>query len=161
MSTFKQAVKRVMGSHPVEPEESNADVVRGKRVLVVDDIDVNRIILLKILSTLGAVCDSANNGQEAVDKFEASQPGDYDLIMMDVQMPVMDGYTATRTIRGSSHPSARSVPIIAMTANAFVDDVREAIESGMDAHIAKPVQIDTLKATIQQVLDRRREQNSG
>ena len=76
-------------------------------------------------------------------------------------MPVMDGYTATRTIRSSSHPSANSVPIIAMTANAFVDDVREAIESGMDAHIAKPVQIDNLKATIQQVLDSRAEQTTA
>ncbi|MDE5598303.1 MAG: response regulator, partial [Lachnospiraceae bacterium] len=83
----------------------------------------------------------------------------YDLILMDVQMPVMDGYTATRTIRGSSHPSAKSVPIIAMTANAFVDDVREAIESGMDAHIAKPVQINNLKAAIQQVLDNRPNQS--
>ena len=80
---------------------------------------------------------------------------------MDVQMPVMDGYTATRTIRSSNHPSAKSLPIIAMTANAFVDDVREAIESGMDAHIAKPVQIDNLKATIHQVLDSRTEQGAG
>ena len=74
---------------------------------------------------------------------------------MDVQLPVRDGYTATRTIRGSSHASARLVPIIAMTANAFVEDVREAVESGMDAHLAKPVQIDNLKATIQQVFDKR------
>ena len=74
---------------------------------------------------------------------------------MDVQMPVMDGYTTTRTIRSSQHACSKTVPIIAMTANAFVDDVREAIESGMDAHIAKPVQIDNLKATIQQVLDNR------
>ncbi|MBD5133553.1 MAG: response regulator [Clostridiales bacterium] len=155
MSTFKEAVKRVMGSRQSKPEENQTDVVRDKHILVVDDIEVNRIILIKILSSLGATCDSAANGQEAADKFKASQPGDYDLILMDVQMPVMDGYTATRTIRHSGHPSAKSVPIIAMTANAFVDDVREAIESGMDAHIAKPVQLDNLKATIQQVLDNR------
>ena len=160
MSTFKEAVKRVMGNNQGKSEGNRTDVVRDKHVLVVDDIEVNRIILIKILSSLGAVCDSANNGQEAVDKFEASQPGDYDLVLMDVQMPVMDGYTATRTIRGSGHPSAKSVPIIAMTANAFVDDVRDAIESGMNAHIAKPVQIDNLKATIQQVLDRRKEQEA-
>ena len=73
---------------------------------------------------------------------------------MDVQMPVMNGHAATRAIRASGHPSARSVPIIALTANAFVDDVREAIESGMDAHIAKPVQIDDLKAAVRQVLDK-------
>ena len=132
-------------------------MVRGKHILVVDDVEVNRILLTKILTTLGAVCDTAANGQEAVDKFEASQPGEYDLIMMDVQMPVLNGYEATRAIRGGGHPSAKSVPIIAMTANAFVDDVREAIASGMDAHIAKPVQRDSLKATIQQVLDSRAE----
>ena len=161
LSTFKQAVKRVMGSRQGKPEENKTDVVRDKHILVVDDIEVNRIILVKILSSLGAICDSAANGQEAVDRFEASQPGDFDLVLMDVQMPVMDGYTATRTIRGSDHPSAKSIPIIAMTANAFVDDVREAIESGMDAHIAKPVQIDNLKTTIQQVLDKKAEQNSN
>ena len=88
-----------------------------------------------------------------MDKFNASQPGEYNLILMDVQMPVLDGYGATRSIRAGEHPSAKTVPIIAMTANAFVDDVRDALEAGMDAHIAKPVQIDNLKSTIQQVLD--------
>ena len=122
---------------------------------MVDDIEVNRIILVKILGTLGAECDTAANGQEAAEKFEASRPGEYDLILMDVQMPVMDGYEATRAIRSSSHPMAETMPVIAMTANAFVDDVRDALESGMDAHIAKPVQIDNLKATIQQVLEGR------
>ena len=156
MSTFKEAVRRIMGSRE-KPKFRQSDVVRDKHILVVDDIEANQIILVKILSSLGAICDSAANGQEAVDKFNASGPGDYDLILMDVQMPVMDGYTATRTIRSSDHPSAESVPIIAMTANAFVDDVRAAIESGMDAHIAKPVQLDNLKATIRQVLDNRSE----
>ena len=131
------------------------DIVLGKHILVVDDIEVNRIILVKILSSLGADCDTAVNGQEATEKFTSSLPGEYDLILMDVQMPVMDGYEATKAIRNSSHPLAKTVPIIAMTANAFVDDVRDAIESGMDAHIAKPVQIDNLKSTIQQVLDAR------
>ena len=154
MSTFKDAIRRVMGGLK-HLGASQSDVVHGKHILVVDDIEVNRIILVKILTTLGAVCDTASNGQEAAEKFESSQPGQYDLILMDVQMPVMDGYEATRTIRRSAHPCARTIPIIAMTANAFVDDVRDAIASGMDAHIAKPVQIDNLKATIQQVLDSR------
>ncbi len=157
MSSFKTAIRRVMNSQE-KKEDSRKDVVRGMHILVVDDIEVNRIILVKILSTLGAECDIAGNGQEAAETFEASRPGEYDLILMDVQMPVMDGYAATRAIRSSRHPSAKTIPIIAMTANAFVDDVRDAIESGMDAHIAKPVQIDSLKATIQQVLDSRREQ---
>ena len=154
LSTFKDAIQRVMGSQK-SAEDRRSDVVRGRHILVVDDIEVNRIILVKILGTLGASCDTAGNGQEAVEKFESSQPGTYDLILMDVQMPVMDGYAATRAIRASGHPSAGTVPVIAMTANAFVDDVRDAIESGMDAHIAKPVQVDKLKSTIQQVLEDR------
>ena len=157
MTTFKEAIRRVMGSAE-KKEEVRSDVVRSKHILVVDDIEVNRIILVKILGSLGADCDTAANGQEAVEKFEASQPGEYDLILMDVQMPVMDGYTATRAIRSSGHPMAKTMPVIAMTANAFVDDVREALESGMDAHIAKPVQIENLKATIRQVLDSRLKQ---
>ncbi|MDE7261287.1 MAG: response regulator [Oscillospiraceae bacterium] len=157
ISTFKEAIRRVMGG-PKTREGVQSDVVLGKHVLVVDDIEVNRIILVKILSTLGADCDTAGTGREAVEKFENGPPGEYDLILMDVQMPVMDGYEATRAIRSSSHPAAQKIPIIAMTANAFVDDVRDAIESGMDAHIAKPIQMDKLKATIQQVFDSRKEQ---
>jgi len=157
MSAFKEAVRRVMSGRK-EQEHRQDDAVQGMNILVVDDIEVNRIILVKILGSLGAVCDTAENGREALEKFMASSPGAYDLILMDVQMPEMDGYAATRAIRGSGHPSAGAVPIIAMTANAFVDDVREAIESGMDAHIAKPVQVETLKSTIRQVLDSRREQ---
>jgi len=154
MSTFKEAIRRIMGSVD-GAKRQEPDVVKGKHILVVDDIEVNSIILIKILSTLGASCDTAKNGHEAVEKFMNAPPGGYDLILMDVQMPEMNGYEATRAIRASSHPSAKSVPIVAMTANAFVDDVRDAIDSGMDAHIAKPVQIDKLKATIQQVLDSR------
>jgi len=157
MSNFKAAVRRVMDSQ-AKPEQSADNAVQGMKIMVVDDIEVNQIILVKILSSLGAVCETAGNGQEAVDKFAASQPGEYSLILMDVQMPVMDGYTATRAIRASSHPDAQTLPIIAMTANAFIDDVRNAIESGMDAHIAKPVQLDKLTATIQQVLETRRKQ---
>ena len=153
MSTFKEAVRLMLG-RAKEAERQEADVVKGMHILVVDDIEVNRIILVKILTTLGAECDTASNGQEAVEKF-MDAPSGYDLILMDVQMPGMNGYEATRAIRASDHPSAKAIPIIAMTANAFVDDVRDAIDSGMDAHIAKPVQVDKLKATVQQVLDSR------
>ncbi len=156
MSTFKEVICRVVDA-PQIAEKGKDSVVQGKRILVVDDIEVNQIILMKILSSQGAVCEAVVNGQEAVDAFLNSPPGTYDLILMDVQMPVMGGYEATRIIRASNHPEAKSVPIIAMTANAFVDDVRDAIDSGMDAHIAKPIQIDKLKATIQQVLDSRKE----
>lgn len=114
------------------------------------------MILKKILSTLGAACETAENGQEALDKFVSSAPGEYDLILMDVQMPIMDGYTASRAIRASSHPSAKTVAVIAMTANAFVDDVREALAAGMDAHIAKPIVVNKMTDIIQDVLDHKR-----
>ena len=91
----------------------------------------------------------------------SSLPGTYDLILMDVQMPVLDGYAATRAIRSSDHPSAKTLMIIAMTANAFVEDIRVAIESGMDAHVAKPVRLDNLKDTIQQVFDSRKQQETS
>jgi len=152
MSTFKEAIHRTMEAKKPAALGGGGGM-EGRRIMVVDDIEVNRLILVKILSTMGAECEVAENGQEAVKLFEASHPGEYDAILMDVQMPVMDGYTATRTIRACAHAEAKTVPIIAMTANAFVDDVRDAIESGMNAHVAKPIQVDKLKEAILQVLD--------
>ena len=154
ISSFKTAIVRVMGSLK-GMETKNESLLSGKRILVVDDIEVNRIILVKILHAQGADCDTATNGQEALDTFRQSPPGTYDLILMDVQMPMMDGYAATKAIRSSGCPGCGTVPIIAMTANAFVDDVRDAIEAGMDAHVAKPVQVDKLTSTIRQILDSR------
>lgn len=155
MSSFMSAIKRIMGGKE-EKDISAAgmgDVVRGRHILVVEDIEVNRMVLMKILSTRGAVCDIAVNGKEAVDKFVQSQPGQYDIILMDVQMPVMDGYEATRAIRASGHPCAKEIPIIAMTANAFADDVKDALSAGMDAHVSKPVILEKLEAAIKKVLD--------
>lgn len=156
MHSFKEAIRRIMdgrrGKNPAEKKES---VVAGKNILVVDDIEVNRMILVKILDSLGAICDIAVNGQEAVDKFTQSQPGTYDIILMDVQMPVLDGYEATKAIRASGHPSAESIAIVAMTANAFVDDVRDALASGMDAHVSKPIVLEQLKNTLREVMERK------
>ena len=162
MVSFQDAIRRVMagrgkphlgGPQAASPPSSSnpKDVLRGKHVLVVDDIEVNRIILTKILASFGAECDTAENGQIAVDKFLSSAAGDIDLIMMDIQMPVMDGYTATRTIRASDHPSAQSIPVVAITANALVEDVRESLKAGMDAHIPKPVVVDKLLASLREV----------
>ena len=158
MTTFKEVIQRVMGSRKKVKTESGSMVVKGKHILVVDDIEANRLVLTKILSSMGAVCDVACNGQEALERFLDSPPDDFDLILMDVQMPVLDGYAATRAIRSSDHPSAKTLPIIAMTANAFVDDVRTALESGMDAHIAKPIRPDKMSDTIQQVFDKRKQE---
>ncbi len=159
MTNFKEVIRRVMGRKKKVRSEMDSRIVEGKRILVVDDIEANRLVLVKILSTLGADCDEACNGQEAVDKFLSSSSGDYDLIFMDVQMPVLDGYAATKAIRRSDHPLAKTMPVIAMTANAFVEDIRTAIEAGMNAHIAKPIQLDKLKDTIQEVLKNENNRN--
>ena len=156
MTNFKDTIQRMKGAGKTSsPADEGKSVVEGRRILVVDDIDVNRMILVKIMTTLGANCDIAVDGQDALDKFKASQPGEYDLILMDIQMPILNGYESTRAIRASGHPSAQSVAIIAMTANAFVNDVRNALEAGMDAHLAKPIVLDQLKSTIQEVLARK------
>jgi len=152
LSNFQDIVRRVKGERKsAAPQPKNP--VDGKHVMVVDDIEVNRLILTKIMGTLGAVCEIAVNGQEAVEKFTASPAGTFDIIMMDIQMPLMDGYSAARAIRASDHPDAQSIAIIAMTANAFVDDVREALAAGMDAHIAKPIVVNKMVSTVQEVLD--------
>ncbi|MBD5099184.1 MAG: response regulator [Clostridiales bacterium] len=156
MSNFKEAVQRMQegGSAPAQPKEKRS-AMKGLHILVVDDIEVNRIILTKILTTLGAECETACDGQEALEKFERSQPGQYDIIFMDVQMPVLNGYEASRAIRASAHPRASQVPIIAMTANAFMDDIRDALEAGMDAHVSKPIVIEQMEAAVQEVLERK------
>ncbi len=124
----------------------------GKRMLLVDDIDINRMIIAEMLDGYNITIDEAANGREAIEKFIASTPGAYDFILMDVQMPEMDGYTATRNIRVSAHPDAVRVPVIAMTANAFKDDVDKAMNSGMNAHVAKPVEFAVMMETIAKVL---------
>ena len=99
----------------------------------------------------------APNGQKAVELFEASRPGQYDMVLMDVQMPVMNGYEATRAIRASAHPDARTIPIVAMTANTFAEDVRNAMDAGMDDHLGKPIDMDAMRRTIGQLMAAKRE----
>ncbi len=159
MSNFRDSVERIMGQS-LKPVSSlkNDSSINGMHILVVDDIEINRMILLKILEKLGATCDTAENGQDALKKFENSKPGEYDIILMDIQMPIMNGYEATTAIRASAHPSAKHIAVIAMTANAFIDDVQAALEAGMDAHIAKPIVVDTLKSTIKEVMRIKKEE---
>ena len=119
----------------------------GRHVLLVEDNEINREIAMELLKMVEITVDYAGDGQEAVDKFLAF--GDnYDLILMDVQMPVMDGYRATQAIRSSGHPRAGSIPIIAMTADAFHEDVVRAAEAGMDGHLAKPIDPERLYQTL-------------
>jgi len=154
LSNFMRAVEKVMGSRKIAAAATTkVSAAQGKRFMIVEDIEVNRLILNKILTNCGAECVAAENGQVAVDLFTKSAPGTYDMILMDVQMPVMNGYDATRAIRASDHPEASTIPIVAMTANAFADDVRDALDSGMDAHIAKPIVLEQLELTMRKVFE--------
>lgn len=134
------------------PETAEASL-KGKHFLCAEDNDLNAEILQALLQMEGASSDFCANGLEAVEAFAAAEPGRYDAILMDVQMPVMNGLDATRAIRRSESPIARTIPIIAMTANAFSEDVQRCLASGMDAHIAKPIDIAALERTLQSVLD--------
>ena len=124
----------------------------GCRVLLVEDNDINREIARTLMEELGVTVEEARDGAEAVEKVSASPEGTYDLIFMDVQMPVLDGYGATRAIRALKRADAASVPIIAMTANAFEEDVRLALRAGMNAHFAKPIDFDQLEKLLEQYL---------
>ena len=123
-----------------------------KKLLLVDDIEVNREIAVMMLTQFGFTVDTATNGQEAVDKVAASNVGDYDIVLMDIQMPVMDGYEAARTIRALSNPQLANIPIIAMTANAFSEDIQAAKDAGMNDHIAKPIDVSKMIETIKKIL---------
>ena len=113
---------------------------------------INMEIANMILSQLGFVIETAENGQNAVDMVSSSEPGYYDLILMDIQMPVMDGYTATKTIRALGNRKLAQIPIVAMTANAFAEDIRASEEAGMQGHIAKPIDVNVMIQTLTNVL---------
>lgn len=124
----------------------------GKRFLLAEDNELNQEIAIELLKITGAEIDCTRDGKEAVEHFITSPAGYYDLILMDVQMPITDGYAATRKIRTSSHPDADTIPIVAMTANTFSEDVDAAYAAGMNGHIAKPINVETLYQTISELL---------
>ena len=136
----------------ISPEETKNQSLAGLKILAAEDNEINAEILCELLDIEEAVCDIAPNGKEALEKFEASEPGKYDIIFMDIQMPVMNGYEAARAIRECKHKNAKSIPIIAMTANAFDDDVKAALDAGMNAHLAKPIDMDKLKALVASIM---------
>ena len=125
----------------------------GRRILLVEDNLINSEIAQEMLSQTGAAVECAEDGEVALEKFRQSGPGYYDLILMDVQMPRMDGHACSRAIRASEHPDATIVPIVAMTANAFSEDVSEALASGMDDHLAKPIDLQIFYSTLSRFLD--------
>ncbi|MDR0290609.1 MAG: response regulator [Treponema sp.] len=124
----------------------------GKRCLVVDDIEINREIVMELLSEAGFTMEAAENGKDALDKFAASKEGYFDIILMDMQMPVMDGCTATRQIRELDRMDAHKIPIIAMTANVMQEDMQMAIESGMTGHLSKPIELEVVLRVLQKQL---------
>ena len=131
------------------PEEDEAvSPLSGMSFLCAEDNAINAEILEMLLETKGASCTICSNGQEIVDAFASVKPGDYDMILMDVQMPVMDGLEATRRIRSGENPLGRTIPILAMTANAFLEDMQKSKEAGMDEHLSKPVDIAALEQTV-------------
>ena len=123
-------------------------ILKDKKVLLVEDNELNREIAVDILSEEGMIVDTAEDGDIAVEKMKNAEVGQYDIILMDIQMPRMNGYEATKAIRALPDMYASTVPIIAMTANAFEEDKQNAFASGMNGHIAKPIDVPQLKATI-------------
>ena len=134
-----------------ETDEQDGDILQGMRFLCAEDNAINAEILTELLKIEGAECTICENGEEILKTFEQSVPGDYDMILMDVQMPVMNGYEATQAIRRSFHELAKKIPIIAMTANSFSEDIQHSLAVGMNAHISKPVEMTVLEKTIRNI----------
>ena len=156
LSDLRETLMSALGQKPVDAAqgllpEKNADF-KGKHILLVEDNELNREIAQEILREYGFLVDTAENGAVAVEKVSTAVPGSYDLVLMDVQMPIMDGYTATRKIRALDDPARAKLPILAMTANAFDEDRRNALESGMNGFLSKPIVIDDLVQELHKIL---------
>ena len=152
-SDLHQTLERSLGhatGTPAAPEPvlSQEDSFAGKRILLAEDNELNREIATEILQEAGFLVECAEDGQQASDMVRRSQPGYYNLVLMDIQMPVMDGYAATAVIRGLDDPALAGVPIIAMTANAFEEDRERALEAGMNGHLSKPIDLDKMMALL-------------
>ncbi len=130
----------------------------GRRILLAEDNAMNRVVAEALVKKLGAGCETANDGKIALDMFTASEPDYYDAILMDIQMPNMDGYAATRAIRASDHPAAGTIPIIALSANAFAEDVTKSLSMGMNDHVAKPIDVEKLAAALAHAFQKHGEQ---
>ena len=156
MSDLRETLLTALGQSQTETDDSvlpgGSPDFRGKHILLAEDNELNREIAVEILSKYGFVVDTAENGVEAVKKIKESKPGDYDLVLMDVQMPLMDGGEATRQIRALPDPALAKIPILAMTANAFEEDRKSALECGMNGFLSKPINIEELIAALSSLL---------
>ena len=152
MSDIRETLMTAIGQSQSEPEDSVLPAAgsdfRGRCILLVEDNELNREIAVELLNEYGFLIDSAENGAEAVEKVKNSEPGNYDLVLMDVQMPVMNGYEATKQIRALDNPALAGITILAMTANAFDEDRKKALECGMDGFLSKPIVIEELISTL-------------
>ena len=160
MSDLRESLLTALGQRPAKrqpvlPVADELPVFKGKRLLLAEDNELNREIALEILGEYGFHIDIAENGAEALEKVSASRPGDYDLVLMDIQMPIMDGYEATRRIRALENPALSRIPILAMTANAFDEDRKAAAECGMDGFLSKPIDIEEVIRTLRDVFEKR------
>ena len=157
MSDIRDTLMTAIGQKQAEAETAILPAAgsdfRGKCILLVEDNELNSEIAVEILNEYGFLVDTAENGAEAVEKVKNSKPGNYDLVLMDVQMPVMNGYEATKQIRGLDNPTLAGITILAMTANAFDEDKKEALECGMDGFLSKPIVIEELISILQKNLD--------
>ena len=152
-STLYHALRQYMDSETEHDQTSDQDInLSGRRILLAEDNELNREIAEEILNAYGFEVDIAENGIIAVEKVSTAAPGRYDLVLMDVQMPIMDGYTATRRIRELGNPALAGIPILAMTANAFDEDRRNALESGMNGFLSKPIVIADLVQEMRKIL---------
>ena len=152
MSDIRETLMTAIGQSQSEPEDSVLPAAgsdfRGRCILLVEDNELNREIAVEILNEYGFLVDTAKNGAEAVEKVKNSESGNYDLVLMDVQMPVMNGYEATKQIRALDNPALAGITILAMTANAFDEDRKKALECGMDGFLSKPIVIEELISTL-------------
>ena len=151
LSNLSRTVNRVQGN--ISESEISGASLKGMRFLCAEDNELNAEILEAILAVNEATCVIYPNGKELVDAFDAVAPGDFDAILMDIQMPVMNGLDATRAVRHSKNPLGKTIPIVAMTANAFTEDIQQCLDAGMDAHVAKPLDISVLERTLKGLKD--------
>jgi CheY-like chemotaxis protein len=157
-SHIADILNEVLGLSREKSEEGHLDIeslFEGRRVLLVEDVEINRDIVKALLEPTGIEVEYAENGQEAVEMFSEA-PDKYDIILMDVQMPVMDGYEATRKIRALKTPQAKTIRIIAMTANVFREDIERCLEAGMDNHLGKPLDFEDVISKLRQYMPRKR-----
>ena len=160
---MKKASAKQEEAGDAQNEQNDAaarDSLKGQRILLVEDNELNREIAGEILTEAGLVVEEAEDGSVAVDRLLEKGPGYYRLVLMDIQMPVMDGYAATRAIRSFENKALAGIPIIAMTANAFEEDRREALKAGMNEHVAKPINVKQSLDTMERVLRCRADGNN-